>query len=41
MNVMGTSQGEIRNIGSAIVDLGNHSATTESEIAEWHMRMGK
>lgn len=41
MNVMGTSQGEIRNIGSAIVDLGNHSATTESEIAERALRMGK
>lgn len=41
MNVMGTSQGEIRNIGSAIVDLGNHSATTESEIVEMALRMGK
>ena len=41
MNVMGTSQGEIRNIGSAIVDLGNHSATTESEIAAMALRMGK
>lgn len=41
MNVMGTSQGEIRNIGSAIVDLGNHSATTESGIAEMALRMGK
>lgn len=41
MNVMGTSQGEIRNVGSAIVDLGNHSATTESEIAEMALRMGK
>ncbi len=41
MNVMSTSQGEIRNIGSAIVDLGNHSATTESEIAEMALRMGK
>lgn len=41
MNVMGTSQGEIRNIGSAIVDLGNNSATTESEIAEMALRMGK
>ena len=26
-NVMGVGQNEIRNIGSAIVDLGNHSAT--------------
>ena len=41
MNVMGTSQGEIRNIGSAIVDLGNNSATTESEIASMALRMGK
>lgn len=41
MNVMGTSQGEIRNIGSAIVDLGNNSATTESEIAEMALRIGK
>ena len=41
MNVMGTSQGEIRNIGSAIVDLGNNSATTESEIAAMALRMGK
>ena len=40
-NVMGVDQNEIRNIGSAIVDLGNHSATTESEIAEMALRMGK
>lgn len=40
-NVMGVGQNEIRNIGSAIVDLGNHSATTESEIAEMALRMGK
>ena len=40
-NVMGVGQNEIRNIGSAIVDLGNHSATTESEIASMALRMGK
>ena len=40
-NVMGVGQNEIRNIGSAIVDLGNNSATTESEIAEMALRMGK
>lgn len=40
-NVMGVGQNEIRNISSAIVDLGNHSATTESEIAEMALRMGK
>ena len=40
-NVMGVGQNEIRNIGSAIVDLGNHSATTELEIAEMALRMGK
>lgn len=40
-NVMGAGQNEIRNIGSAIVDLGNHSATTESEIAAMALRMGK
>lgn len=40
-NVMGISQNEIRNVGSAIVDLGNNSATTESEIAAMALRMGK
>ena len=40
-NVMDVGQNEIRNIGSAIVDLGNHSATTESEIASMALRMGK
>lgn len=40
-NVMGVGQNEIRNIGSAIVDLGNNSATTESEIAEMALRIGK
>ena len=40
-NVVGVGQNEIRNIGSAIVDLGNHSATTESEIAAMALRMGK
>lgn len=40
-NVMGISQSEIRNVGSAIVDLGNNSATTEAEIAAMALRMGK
>ena len=41
MNVMGEGQGNIRNMGSAIVDLGNNSATTEAEIAAMALRMGK
>lgn len=41
MNVTGTAQNEIQNVGSAIVDLGNHTATTEAEIAEMAQRMGK
>lgn len=41
MNVTGTAQSEIQNVGSAIVDLGNHSATTEAEIAAMAQRMGK
>lgn len=40
MNVMGISQGEIRNVGSAIVDLGNNFATTEAEIADMALSMG-
>lgn len=38
-NIMGTSHDEFSNLGSAIVDLGNHYATTEREIAEMAMRM--
>ena len=41
MNVMNVGQDQIRNIGSSIVDLGNNSATTEAEIAEMALRMGK
>lgn len=40
MNVTDTSQDKIRNVGSAIVDLGNNFATTESEIATLGLRMG-
>lgn len=40
MNVTDTSQEKVRNVGSAIVDLGNNFATTESEIASLAMRMG-
>lgn len=40
MNVTNTSQDQVKNLGSAIVDLGNNFATTESEIAELGLRMG-
>ena len=40
-NVMKIPQGEIRNTASAVVDLGNNSATTEAEIMEMALRMGK
>lgn len=40
-NVMKIPQTEIKNVGSAIVDLGNNSATTEAEIADMALRMGK
>lgn len=39
MNIMGTSQGEVRNLGSAVVDLGNNYATTEAEIVEMAQRL--
>lgn len=38
-NVMGTSQAEFSNLGSAIVDLGNNYATTEAEIVSMAMRL--
>ena len=38
-NIMGTSQTEFSNIGSAVVDLGNNFATTEAEIVEMAMRL--
>ena len=41
MNVTNTSQDQVSNLGSAIVDLGNHYATTEAEIADMGMRMGR
>lgn len=40
MNVTNTSQDEISNLGSAIVDLGNNFATTEAEIADMALSMG-
>ena len=40
MNVTNTSQTEISNLGSAIVDLGNNFATTEAEIADMALNMG-
>lgn len=40
MNVTGTSQDQVKNLGSAIVELGNNFATSESEIASLAMRMG-
>lgn len=40
MNVTATSQDKVQNLGSAIVDLGNHFATTEAEIADMAMNMG-
>lgn len=38
-NVMGTAQGDVDNLGSALVDLGNNSATTEAEILEMAQRI--
>lgn len=40
MNVTNTSQDEIANLGSAVVDLGNNFATTEAEIADMALDMG-
>lgn len=39
-NVMGTSQNEYSNLGSAIVEIGNNFATTESEILDMANRLG-
>lgn len=39
MNIMGTAQGDVDNLGSAIVGLGNNYATTEAEIVEMAMRL--
>ena len=38
-NIMGTSQDEFGNMGSAIVELGNNLATTESEITNLGLRL--
>lgn len=40
MNVANVSQDKVQNLGSSIVDLGNHFATTEAEIATMAQRMG-
>lgn len=40
MNVANVSQEEVQNLGSSVVDLGNHFATTEAEIADMAMEMG-
>lgn len=38
-NIMGMSQDKFSNLGSALVDLGNHYATTESEISSMSLRL--
>jgi TP901 family phage tail tape measure protein len=39
VNIMGTSQDKVSNLGSALVGLGNNYATTEREIMEMAMRL--
>ena len=39
MNITGTPQKEVRNLASAIVDLGNNSATTENDILQLGQRI--
>lgn len=39
VNIMGTSQSQVSNLGSALVGLGNNYATTEAEIMEMSMRL--
>lgn len=39
VNVMGTSQDQVSNLGSTIVDLGNNYATTEAEILAMAQRL--
>ena len=41
VNIMGTSQSEVSNLGAALVGLGNSYATTESEILAMSMRLAK
>lgn len=38
-NITGLPESEIENLGSAVVDLGNNSATTEREIGEMGLRI--
>lgn len=39
MNVMGTSQDKVSNLGSSVVELGNNYATTEAEIVAMSQRL--
>lgn len=39
MNIMGTAQGDVSRLGSAVVGLGNNYATTEAEIVAMAMRL--
>lgn len=39
MNVMGTAQQDVSNLGSTVVDLGNNFATTEAEIVAMGSRL--
>lgn len=39
MNVMGTSQDQVSNLGSSVVELGNNYATTEGEIVGMAQRL--
>lgn len=39
MNITGLSQDKVSNLGSTLVDLGNHFATTESDIMHMAMRL--
>lgn len=39
-NIMGISTKEVKHLGASVVDLGNHTATTESEIMAMSMRLG-
>lgn len=39
MNIMGTAQGDVSRLGSAVVGLGNNYATTEAEIVAMSMRL--